>query len=156
MDDGATEGRASASLDGAPSTARALWWTAPRQGELRAEPLPLPGRGQVRVGALASGISAGTELLVYRGQVPPDLPLDLETLAGSFRYPIKYGYASVGRVETAGPGVERPLPGNLVFALHPHQDAYRLPAERAVVLPPDTPPERGIFLANLETAVNVV
>jgi 2-desacetyl-2-hydroxyethyl bacteriochlorophyllide A dehydrogenase len=155
MGDEAAGFGAAASVDGPSSTARALWWTAPRQGELRAEPLPPPGRDQVRVRALASGISAGTELLVYRGQVPPDLPLDLATLAGSFRYPIKYGYASVGRVEAAGAGVERPLPGDLVFALHPHQDAYVLPAERAVVLPPDTPPERGVFLANLETAVNV-
>jgi threonine dehydrogenase-like Zn-dependent dehydrogenase len=94
-------------------------------------------------------------MLVYRGEVPPDLPLDLPTLAGSFRYPIKYGYASVGRVAAVGKGVRAPAPGDLVFALYPHQSAYVLPASRAVLLPPDLPPERGVFLANLETAVNV-
>jgi 2-desacetyl-2-hydroxyethyl bacteriochlorophyllide A dehydrogenase len=110
----------------------------------------------VSVAALASGISQGPELLVYRGQVPPDLPLDLPTLAGSFRYPIKYGYASVGRVAAIGAGVEDLAPGDLVFALHPHQSAYVLPASYVVRLPPDLPPEVGVFLANLETAVNVV
>ncbi len=138
------------------NSATALWWTAPRRGELRPEPLPPPGPGEVAVRALASGISQGTELLVYRGQVPPDLPLDLPTLAGSFRYPIKYGYASVGRVAAVGADVESPAIGDLVFALHPHQSAYVLPASRAVPLPPDLPPEQGVFLANLETAVNVV
>ncbi len=124
-------------------------------GVLRPEPLPPVGPEDVLVRAIASGISAGTELLVYRGQVPPDLPLDLPTLAGSFGYPIKYGYASVGRVEAVGAAVRALAPGALIFALHPHQDAYVLPAERAVLLPPGLPPEHGVFLANLETAVNV-
>ncbi len=105
--------------------------------------------------AVASGISAGTEMLVYRGQVPPALPLDLPTLAGSFRYPVKYGYASVGRVTAVGTAVDDRAPGDLVFALHPHQSAYVLPAARTVPLPPELPPEHGVFLANLETAVNV-
>src|SRR5581483_11805988 len=118
------------------NSATALWWTAPRRGELRPEPLPPPGPGEVVVQAIASGISAGTELLVYRGEVPPDLPLDLPTLAGSFRYPIKYGYASVGRVAAVGVAVRDRAPGDLVFALHPHQSAYVVPAERAVPLPP--------------------
>jgi 2-desacetyl-2-hydroxyethyl bacteriochlorophyllide A dehydrogenase len=140
----------------APREALALWWSAPRRGEFRREPLPPPGPGEVSVVALASGISQGTELLVYRGQVPPDLPLDLPTLAGSFRYPIKYGYASVGRVAATGAGVQDPAPGDLVFAHHPHQSAYVLPASHVVRLPPDLPAEAGVFLANLETAVNVV
>lgn len=138
-----------------PEHALALWWTAPRTGELRPEPLPPVGPEDVSVRAVASGISAGTELLVYRGQVPPELPLDLPTLAGSFRYPIKYGYASVGRVTAVGAAVRDRAPGDLVFALHPHQSAYVLPAARTVRLPADLPPERGVFLANLETAVNV-
>jgi 2-desacetyl-2-hydroxyethyl bacteriochlorophyllide A dehydrogenase len=124
-------------------------------GELRTEPLPPLGADEVAVRAVASGISAGTELLVYRGQVPADLPLDLLTLAGSFRYPIKYGYASVGRVTAVGAAVRDLAPGALVFALHPHQDAYVLPAERAVPLPAGVPADHGVFLANLETAVNV-
>jgi 2-desacetyl-2-hydroxyethyl bacteriochlorophyllide A dehydrogenase len=134
---------------------QALWWTAPRTGELRAERLPPLGPDEVLVRAVASGISAGTELLVYRGQVPPDLPLDLPTLAGSFHYPIKFGYASVGRVEAVGEAVRDRAPGDLVFALHPNQSAYVVPAARAVPLPAGVPPEHGVFLANLETAVNV-
>jgi 2-desacetyl-2-hydroxyethyl bacteriochlorophyllide A dehydrogenase len=140
---------------GTQHSALALWWTAPRTGELRAEPLTPPGPDDVIVQAVASGISAGTELLVYRGQVPPELPLDLDTLAGSFRYPIKYGYASVGRVAAVGAAVRDRAAGDLVFALHPHQTAYVLPAARTVPLPRDLPPEHGVFLANLETAVNV-
>lgn len=139
-----------------PTEARALWWTGPRQGELRAERLPAPGPYDLVVRALASGISAGTELLVYRGQVPADLPLDLPTLAGSFAYPIKYGYASVGRVLSAGVGVPDIAPGTLVFALHPHQDYYVVPADNVIPLPPAIAPTEAVFLANLETAVNVV
>jgi 2-desacetyl-2-hydroxyethyl bacteriochlorophyllide A dehydrogenase len=135
--------------------ALALWWTAARTGELRAEPLPPPEPDEVVVQAVASGISAGTEMLVYRGQVPAALPLDLPTLAGSFRYPIKYGYASVGRVTAIGAAVRERAPGDLVFALCPHQSAYVLPAASTVLLSPDLPPEHGVFLANLETAVNV-
>src|SRR5579883_42198 len=139
-----------------PAEARALWWVGPRRAEFRTEPLPPPGPHEVVVRALASGISAGTELLVYRGEVPPDLALDLPSLAGSFAYPIKYGYASVGRVLAVGAGVRAIMPGSLVFALHPHQDYYVVPADSVVPLPPGLPPEDGVFLANLETAVNVV
>src|SRR5437868_11940459 len=123
--------------------ARALWLAAPRAPEFRDEPAPPPGPGEVRVRAIASALSQGTELLVYRGQVPADLPLDLPTLAGSFAFPIKYGYASVGRVEAAGPAVDRPAVGDLVFALHPHQTAYVVPAASVVPLPPGVPPEQG-------------
>jgi 2-desacetyl-2-hydroxyethyl bacteriochlorophyllide A dehydrogenase len=93
---------------------------------------------------------------VYRGQVPPELELDLPTLRGSFSFPIKYGYASVGRVVELypGPGVADVGEGDLVFCLHPHQSEYVVPASLAVRLPRDLEAERGVFLANLETAVN--
>jgi 2-desacetyl-2-hydroxyethyl bacteriochlorophyllide A dehydrogenase len=139
-----------------PAEADALWWIGPRRGEHRTEPLPHLGRDDVAVRALASGVSAGTELLVYRGQIDAALPLDLPTLAGSFGYPIKYGYASVGRVLAVGDAVREIAPGTLVFALHPHQDYYVLPASQVTPLPPGLPPEEGVFLANLETAVNAV
>lgn len=139
-----------------PAEARALWWVGPRQAAFRTEPLPPLGPHDVVVRALVSGISAGTELLVYRGEVPPDLALDLPSLAGSFGYPIKYGYASVGRVLAVGAAVRDVVPGSLVFALHPHQDYYVVPAASVVPLPPGLAPEEGVFLANLETAVNVV
>lgn len=94
-------------------------------------------------------------MLVYRGQAPPDLALDLPTLQGSFAFPIKYGYASVGRVQEAGSDVEGFAPGDVVFVLHPHQTEYVVPARLATRLPPTLDPELGIFLANLETAVNI-
>ncbi|MBV9171808.1 MAG: zinc-binding alcohol dehydrogenase [Chloroflexi bacterium] len=137
-------------------TARSVWFTAPRALELRDEELPAPGDLDVRVEAIVSAISHGTEMLVYRGQVPPDLELDLPTLRGSFSFPIKYGYANVGRVVECGQAVERLKPGDIVFALHPHQSAYVLPERLALRLPDGVPPDEGVFLANLETAVNLV
>jgi 2-desacetyl-2-hydroxyethyl bacteriochlorophyllide A dehydrogenase len=93
-------------------------------------------------------------MLVYRGEVPADLPLDLPTLAGDFSFPIKYGYATVGRVVDAG--AESFSAGDLVFVHHPHQDAFAVPAELPVRLPDGLDPTPGLFLANLETALNVV
>lgn len=142
----------------APSStrsARAVWLAGPRQVELREEAVPPPGPGQVLIEAVASAISHGTELLVYRGQVDPALPLDLPTLAGSFAFPIKYGYASVGRALAAGPGVEHVAPGALVFALHPHQSLYLAPAHLVTPLPDGLDPALGVFFANAETALNI-
>jgi 2-desacetyl-2-hydroxyethyl bacteriochlorophyllide A dehydrogenase len=139
----------------AAGTARALWFPAPRTVELREEPLPPTGAGRIRVRALASGISHGTEMLVFRGEVRPDLQLDLPTLAGAFSFPVKYGYASVGRVVETGTGVEAPAVGDLVFVHHPHQSEYVVAADAAIGLPEGIDPVTGVFLANLETAVNV-
>lgn len=136
--------------------ARALWFTGPREARLITEMVPRPAPGEVRVRALASAVSAGTEMLVYRGEVPEDLPLDLPTLSGGYGFPIKHGYASVGRVLDAGPGVESPTAGDLVFVHHPHQDVFNVPAEMPVRLPEGLDPVSGVFAANLETALNVV
>jgi 2-desacetyl-2-hydroxyethyl bacteriochlorophyllide A dehydrogenase len=136
--------------------ATAVWF--PRAGvvELRREALPEVGPADVRVRAVVSALSQGTEMLVYRGQVPPDLALDLPTLRGGFGFPIKYGYASVGRVVEAGAAVAGVRVGDPVFALHPHQTEYVVPATLALPLPADLEPELGVFLANVETAVNVL
>lgn len=144
--------------EGETLIARALWFSGPRRAELRDELVSAPAAGEVRIRALASAISQGTELLVYRGLVSPDLPLDLPTLAGSFAFPIKYGYASVGRVLDVGPGVTALEPGDLVFTLHPHQSAYVVPETLPARLPPtlDRDPALGVFLANVETALNVL
>jgi 2-desacetyl-2-hydroxyethyl bacteriochlorophyllide A dehydrogenase len=135
--------------------ARAAWIVAPRQVELREEPVPPPGPGEVRIAAIASAISHGTELLVYRAEVDPALPLDLPTLAGSFALPIKYGYASVGRVIDLGDEVGGLAPGDTVFALHPHQDVYLAPARLVSRLPEGLAPGLGLFFANTETALNI-
>jgi 2-desacetyl-2-hydroxyethyl bacteriochlorophyllide A dehydrogenase len=95
-------------------------------------------------------------MLVYRGQVPEDLGLDLPTLQGSFQFPIKYGYASVGQVTEAGKNVRQLDVGDLVFVHHPHQTEYVVPASMPVKLPRDLPPEPGVLYANAETAINVL
>lgn len=133
-----------------------VWFRGPREVELRQEDLPPVGANDVRVRALASAISAGTEMLVFRGQVPPGTELDLPTLQGSFDFPIKYGYASVGRVVEAGALVRSPVAGDAVFVHHPHQSEYVVPASMPVRLPAGLEPTLGVFLANVETAVNVV
>src|SRR5215216_5467573 len=136
--------------------ARALWFTAPRTAEFRRETVPPPGPGEVRVETLASAVSAGTEMLVYRGEVPRDLRLDLPTLAGSYAFPIKYGYAAAGHVLDTGSGVDHLAPGDPVFVHHPHQDVFLVPARMPVLLPEDFDPMLGVFGANLETALNIV
>ena len=136
--------------------ARALWFTAPRTATLREESVPPPGPGQVRVETIASAVSAGTEMLVYRGEVPQHLPLDLPTLQGTYGFPIKYGYAAAGRVFDTGPGVEHLSVGDTVFVHHPHQEVFVVPARLPVRLPEGFDPPLGVFVANLETAINVV
>ena len=102
--------------------------------------------------ALFSGISRGTEALVFGGRVPQSewARMRAPFQEGEFPAPVKYGYASVGRVE-CGPGA---LKDRTVFVLHPHQDRYIVPASSVHVLPPEVPPARAVLAANLETAVN--
>ena len=120
--------------------AKALWFTAPRTAELREETVPPPGPGEVRIETTASAVSAGTEMLVYRGEVPQDLPLDLPTLEGSYAFPIKYGYAAAGRVLDTGPDVEQLFPGDPVFVHHPHQEASWFPRGCPCVSPTASTP----------------
>src|SRR4029450_10167021 len=93
-------GRSTVAARSRPVLARAVHFVAPRRVEVRDVDLPAPAEGQVLVATEWSGISSGTELLAYRGEIDPDLPLDdtLGTLAGTFAYPFRYGYSAVGRV----------------------------------------------------------
>lgn len=136
--------------------ARAVWFSAARQVEVREATAPAPGPGEVRVDAVASAISQGTEMLVYRGQIPAGMALDLPTLEGSFDFPIKYGYAMSGIVRDVGAGVTDRKAGEAVFVLHPHQSAFVVPASATTLLPAGVDPMLGVFTANLETAVNVL
>jgi 2-desacetyl-2-hydroxyethyl bacteriochlorophyllide A dehydrogenase len=136
--------------------ALSVWFTGPRGVELRESEVGKAGHGEVLVQAELSAISAGTELLVLRGLVPPGLNPDLPTVEGSFSFPLKFGYACVGRVLAVGPGVSRTLDGQRVFVLHPHQSLFVVPADLVVQLPDNVSPEQGVFLANLETAFNVL
>jgi 2-desacetyl-2-hydroxyethyl bacteriochlorophyllide A dehydrogenase len=133
----------------------AVWFPASRRVEIREEPAPTVGQDEVQVRALVSGLSAGSEMLVYAGHAPRDLQPDLPTIAGDFSFPVKFGYASVGRVIEAGSAVEEPAVDDLVFVHHPHQTEYVVRADAPVRLPPGLSPEIGVFSANLETAVTV-
>ncbi len=132
------------------------WFAGPRQVELRSEAQTALAPTDVRVQTIASAISHGTEMLVFRGQVPDGMELDLPTLRGSFAFPIKYGYASVGRIVEVGPQVGALRVGEVVFVLHPHQTEYVVPETMPIQLPAGLHPELGVFLANAETATNIV
>jgi 2-desacetyl-2-hydroxyethyl bacteriochlorophyllide A dehydrogenase len=137
-------------------TSTSVWFPRPRTVELRNEDEARLAPDEVRVAAIASGISAGTEMLVYRGQVAANLPLDLPTLQGSFAFPIKYGYASVGEVVEIGADVRHLALRDRVFVHHPHQSSYVVPSSMPIRLHPDLEPMKGVFLANTETALNVL
>jgi 2-desacetyl-2-hydroxyethyl bacteriochlorophyllide A dehydrogenase len=137
---------------------KSLYFTAPGQVEIRRASLTAPGPGYVLVETLLSAISPGTEGLIYRGQFPDGLALDesLSALAGGFGYPLKYGYATVGRVSALGEGVDSVWYGRLVFAFHPHESCFLIPVDELMLVPEDMAAEGAIFLPNMETAVNFV
>jgi 2-desacetyl-2-hydroxyethyl bacteriochlorophyllide A dehydrogenase len=133
-----------------------LYFTAPGQAEIRQEALAQPGEGQALVQVLLSAISPGSELLIYRGQFPKDIPIDagIAALSGDFNYPLKYGYATIGRVVAAGAGVNPEWIGGTVFAFHPHESHFLATPEELLPLPDGLSAENGLFLPNMETAVN--
>ncbi len=140
--------------DAARRTARALWTVAPRKAQIGEESLAAPGDGEALVRTLYTGLSRGTERLVFEGRVPASEYGRMRgpNMAGAFPFPVKYGYCAVGEVE-AGPA---DLVGKQVFALHPHQDAFVLPAAQLTVLPAALPARRAILAANMETALNAI
>jgi len=137
---------------------QSLVFEAPQQVAIREEILPPLPADQVLVETFASAISAGTELLFYRGQVPPDLSIDesIDALKGEVAYPLKYGYALVGRVVQVGEAVSPHWLNQTVFAFHPHESHfYAAPAE-LMPIPAAVSLEDALFLPNMETAVNLV
>jgi 2-desacetyl-2-hydroxyethyl bacteriochlorophyllide A dehydrogenase len=134
------------------AAAFAFWTVAPGHGEIREEALAAPGPGDVVVRAAYSGVSRGTEALVFSGRVPPSEYVRMRApfQAGDFPGPVKYGYVSVGDVEE-GP---EEFAGQRVFVLYPHQTRYVVPAAAASIIPDDVPSARAILASNLETAIN--
>jgi hypothetical protein len=132
--------------------AEALWYVAPGRAEMRRETVPAPGPGEVSVRALHGAISRGTERLVLAGRVPPSEYARMRgpNMGGDFPFPVKYGYATVGQI-AAGP---ENLAGRTVFALHPHQSRFVLPAAAVTPVPEDVPARRAVLAANMETALN--
>ncbi|OFE11575.1 oxidoreductase [Pseudohongiella acticola] len=139
-------------------TSRQLWFTAPQQLEERSVALPAPGPGQLRVKSLCSAISAGSELLVYRGELPEEMSLDanLASLSSASTYPLQYGYACVGEVMDVGEGVDLAWVGRRVFSFQPHASHFISTAEQLTPVPEDVDTEAAVFLPNMETAVNLV
>src|SRR3954453_6419306 len=134
--------------------AHAFWLRAPGCGEIRPVTLPEPGPEDVMVRTLQSGISRGTETLVFQGQVPPGQYAEMRApfQEGEFPGPVKYGYLSVGAVEE-GP---TELRGRTVFCLYPHQTAYVVPAGAVTVVPDGVPLSRAVLAGTVETAVNAL
>jgi len=141
-----------ASLD--DRIAHAFWVRAPGRGEIRPVGLPEPGPDDVVVRTLRSGVSRGTETLVFRGGVPPDQRARMRApfQEGDFPGPIKYGYLNVGAVEQ-GPAELR---GRTVFCLYPHQTTYVVPADAVSIVPESIPPARAVLAGTVETAVNAL
>lgn len=135
-------------------TARAFWLNRPGEGGIREVTLPAPAADEVLVRALWSGVSRGTETLVFRGGVPASQHAAMRApfQEGEFPAPVKYGYLSVGEVEE-GPAE---LLGRTVFCLYPHQTRYVVPAAAVTVVPDSVPAERAILAGTVETAVNAL
>jgi len=128
----------------------------PYEIELVQSPVPAPGEEEVLVKTRVSAISPGTELLVYRGQFPSNLPVDaaIPALAHPFGYPLAYGYASVGKIFEVGRNAKAELLGRPVFCFHPHESYYTIPQDQVFPLPDDVEMADAAFLATMETAVN--
>ncbi len=138
----------------AAAVAQACWLVEPGRAELRDENVPVPTAEQVCVRTLHSGISRGTEVMVFRGEVPSTEYARMRApfQTGDFPGPVKYGYSSVGVVEE-GPA---DLLGRTVFCLFPHQTRYVVPMDAVYLLPDGLPPQRAVLTANLETAINAL
>jgi threonine dehydrogenase-like Zn-dependent dehydrogenase len=132
----------------------AFWVREPGVGEIRPAPLPEPGPGDVLVRTLRSGISRGTETLVFRGGVPASqfAAMRAPFQEGEFPGPVKYGYLNVGVVEH-GPAELR---GRTVFCLYPHQTAYVVSAQTVTVVPDGVPAARAVLAGTVETAANAL
>jgi NADPH:quinone reductase-like Zn-dependent oxidoreductase len=135
-------------------TARSYWLREPGSGEIRSADLPDPGAGEVLVRTLVSGVSRGTEALVFRGGVPESQYAAMRApfQEGDFPGPVKYGYLNVGLVESGPDDLE----GRTVFCLYPHQTSYVVPAAAVTVVPDAVPARRAVLAGALETAVNAL
>ncbi|MBP1849481.1 zinc-dependent alcohol dehydrogenase [Rhizobium halophytocola] len=140
--------------DAAPICARALWFPEAGACEIRDEAIAAPGEGEVLVRMLYSGISRGTEALVFHGKVPVSEEQRMRGphMGGDFPFPVKYGYAAVGEVVD---GCDE-LSGKSVFCLHPHQDRFVVAKGMVTALPEALPARRAVLAANMETALNIV
>ena len=136
------------------STASALWYTSAHSAELRQMNLSAPGPNEVQIKTLYSGISRGTETLVFAGEVPVSEHERMRApfQEGDFNFPLKYGYINIGVVEH---GPEH-LRGKTVFTLFPHQTHFNIAIDATTVIPDEVPAQRAVLTANMETAINAL
>ena len=141
-----------------PMSHAALVFAAPYRVEVQRSSPGIPGPGEALVKTLVSAISSGTEMLLYRGQMPGEMAVDesIVALNGTFQYPIKYGYAAVGRVEEIGEGGAGVGVGDLVFSFRPHESSFVSPVSELIKAPEGVSAEDAAFLPSMETAVNLV
>jgi len=137
---------------------KSLHFTGPKRIAVHEDSLPAPSSEQVLVETIYSAISPGTELLVYRGQFPRELPVDenISALTGEFCYPLQYGYASVGKVIASGSQVTDDWSNKLVFAFQPHASHYCAHPDELLPIPDDLTARDAIFFPMMETAVNFI
>jgi 2-desacetyl-2-hydroxyethyl bacteriochlorophyllide A dehydrogenase len=135
-----------------------LYFTAPRQVEIREETLPALGADEVLVETTCSAISAGTEMLVFQGRFPRDLEADsvISSLRNGFKYPMAYGYACVGVVRETGTQVDKSYKDRSVFAFQPHTSHFITALDSLLLIPSFLSPDSACFLPNMETAINLV
>ena len=141
------------------SVRRTVSFEGPRDVEVRQGPLPVPSSDEVRVRTTLSGISPGTEKLIYRGKAPTELPADAAFSSleeTSLDFPLSYGYACVGVVDTVGSDVDAEWTDTRVFAFQPHTSAFTCSPEELLTLPDDVSDEEAALVPSLETAVNFV
>lgn len=142
---------------------QALYFTGPRAVTVRQEAVcpetqPDLPPGYLLVQTICSAISPGTEMLLYHGEMPTGMAADetIAALAGNLAYPLKYGYAAVGRVLAVGEGAPSAWQDRLVFAFNPHESCFLALPEHLLPLPEGMAPETAVFLPNMETAVSFI
>ena len=141
-----------------PTSGRSLYFAGPRTVRIESETVPEPGPDEVLVEARVSAVSSGTEPLIYRGEMPRDLPADetIDALAGDLTYPLKYGYATVGDVVATGGNVDDGWRGRTVFAFNPHESHFTAEPTDLVPVPADVSPATAALLPTAETATTLV
>ena len=135
--------------------AQTIFFTAPKQVEIKEITLPPLKKDEVLVETICSAISAGTEMLVYRGQFP-HLADSHDTFSSDLNYPLAYGYACVGKVKEIGADVSQEWKDKHVFAFHPHASSFIINPSFLIPIPDSLTSENACFLPNMETAVNLV
>jgi threonine dehydrogenase-like Zn-dependent dehydrogenase len=138
---------------------RSLYFTGPH--EVGVEPTTFTADAdEVVVETRVSAVNAGTELLIYRGEAPPNLAADetLDALDGDLSFPVRYGYAAVGEVVSVGSAVPDPdrWEGRTVFAFNPHESRFAASPDDLVPVPADVPPAAAAILPSVETATSLV